>query len=54
MPQQIILERSGKMRWMGHVARIGELNNIKKFSLVNLNGSCHSEDGSLDERIILE
>jgi hypothetical protein len=43
--------KSGRMRWTGHAARMGEMRNTYK---ENLKGRDYSEDLGIDRRIILE
>jgi hypothetical protein len=43
-----------RMRWAGHVARVGEMRNAFKISSENLKGRDHSEDLGVDGRIILK
>jgi hypothetical protein len=46
--------KSGRMKWMRHVAGIGKIRYYTKFWLVNIKGTDHSEDIVVDGRIILE
>jgi hypothetical protein len=43
-----------RMRWAGHVARIGELRYVYKILVEKHEGKSHSEDLGIDVRIILE
>jgi hypothetical protein len=52
-PNIIRVTKSRSMRWMGHVARIGEMRNGYMFWAQYLNGRDHSEDLAVDGRIIL-
>jgi hypothetical protein len=49
-PTVIRVIRSRRMRWMGHVARMGEIRT--KFWSENLKGRDHTEDLGIDEKII--
>jgi hypothetical protein len=42
------------MRWVGHVARMGEMRNAYKIWSENLKARDHSEDLGIDGKIILE
>jgi hypothetical protein len=44
--------KSRRMRWTGHVARMGEMRNAYKFWSGNLRVRDHSEDLGVDGRII--
>jgi hypothetical protein len=43
-----------KMRWAGHVARMGEIKMNTILWLENIKGTDHSEDLSIEGNIILE
>jgi hypothetical protein len=45
--------KSGRMRWVGHVARMGEMRNSYNISL-KPKGKNHSEDLGVDGKIISE
>jgi hypothetical protein len=49
----IIVIKSRRMRWAGHVAHMGDVRNTK-CSSQNLKGRDHAEDLGVDGRIILE
>jgi hypothetical protein len=53
-PNIIRLIKSRSMRWVGHVAHMGEMRNAYKIWLENLKGRDHLEDLGVDGRIILE
>jgi hypothetical protein len=42
------------MRWVGRVACMGEMRNVYKFWLENMNGRDHLEDVGVDGKILLE
>jgi len=42
-----------KMRWMGHVARMGERRGVSRVVVGKPEGKNHLEDPGVDERIIL-
>jgi hypothetical protein len=42
------------MRWVGHVARIGDMRNTYKILVGNQKGRDHMEDLGVDGKIILE
>jgi hypothetical protein len=44
--------KSRRMRWAGHVARMGEMKNAYKLLSRNLNERNHSEDLGKDGKII--
>jgi hypothetical protein len=46
--------KSRKMRWSGHVARMGEMRNAYKVLVGKCEGRDHSEDLGVDGKIILE
>jgi hypothetical protein len=46
--------KSRRIRWAGHVARMGEVKNAYKMFNGKLNGRDHKEDLSVDGKIILE
>jgi hypothetical protein len=46
--------RSRRMRWAGHVARMGEERKIYKISVGKHEGKNHSEDRGVDGRMGLE
>jgi hypothetical protein len=47
--------KSRRMRWMEHVARVGEMRNENKMLIAeNLKGRDQSEDLGVDGKIILE
>jgi hypothetical protein len=50
----ISMIKSRRMRWVGHVAHMGEMRMHKKFWLRNLKGGDHSEDISIGGCIILK
>jgi hypothetical protein len=51
-PNIIRMIKSKMMRWAGHVELMGEMST--KSCLQSLKGRDHSEDLSVDERIILK
>jgi hypothetical protein len=48
---KVIISR--RIRWVGHVACLGEMRNAK-FFLQNLKGKYHFEQLGVDRRIVLE
>jgi len=54
-PPDIRVNKSMWMRWTGHAARVGETGKKHTlFWLENLKGNDHSENQSIDGKIILE
>jgi len=53
-PNTIRVIKSRRMRWAGHVARVGEKRIYVKFWSGHIKGRGHSEYLDLVERIILE
>jgi hypothetical protein len=53
-PNMIRVIKSKRMRWEGHVMLVGEMRKYIKFWSVNPKGRDHSEDLSVDGRIMLE
>jgi hypothetical protein len=45
---------SRRMRWAGHVTRMGNMRNSYKIVVGKLKGIYHAEDISVDVRIILK
>jgi hypothetical protein len=45
--------KSRRMRWAGHVARMGKIINVHKMLFESLKGRDHSENLGVDGRIIL-
>jgi hypothetical protein len=43
-----------RMKWTGHVTRMGEMRNAYSILVWNLNVKDHSEELGVDGRIILE
>jgi hypothetical protein len=43
-----------RMRWLGHVARMGEMRNVYKILVGKTEGKEHLEDLRVDGRIILD
>jgi hypothetical protein len=43
--------KSRRMRWMGHVACLGEMGNVYRIWLTNLKGGGHSEDLGINGRL---
>jgi hypothetical protein len=43
-----------RMRWAGHVERMGEMRSAHRFLSENLKGRDHSEDMDVDGTIILQ
>jgi len=54
VPTIIRVIKSRGMRWVGHVARMGERKVFTGFWYGNLRKSEHLEDPGVDERIILK
>jgi hypothetical protein len=50
----IMMIKSRRMRWPGHVARMGNMRNAYKFLLESLTGRDHAEDLGVDGRIVLK
>jgi hypothetical protein len=46
--------KSKRMRWTGHVVRMGEMRMRTKFLTENLKVRDHSEDLDIDGKIILQ
>jgi len=53
-PNIIRVNKSGRMRRPGHVARMGDMRDVYIFRLENLKGRYRLEDLGVDGRIILE
>jgi hypothetical protein len=54
-PDIVRMIKSRRMRWVGHVARMGEMKNAYKFLLSeNLNRTNHLRDLGVYGRIILK
>jgi hypothetical protein len=52
--QNVKVIKSRRMRWAGHVARMGEMRNTYKILVRKPGGKIHSEDLGVDGKIILE
>jgi hypothetical protein len=50
-PDNIRQIKSRRMRWAGHVARMGEGRNLYRILLRKLEGKIHLEDQRLDGRM---
>jgi len=48
------VNKSERITRDGHVARMGEMRNVYIIFVQNLNGRNHSEDLSVDGKVILE
>jgi hypothetical protein len=53
-PNIIQMMKSERMRWVGHVAHMGEMRNAYKIWLEDLTGRGHLEDTDVDGRIVSE
>ena len=52
-PNIIHVIKLRRMRWVGHVAHMGERRGVYRVLLVKLEGKDHLEDSGIDGRIIL-
>jgi hypothetical protein len=46
--------KSRRIRWTGHLVRMGEMSNVYKILVRNLKGKDYLEDIGVDGKIILE
>jgi hypothetical protein len=53
-PYIILVIKSRRMRWTGHVSHMGEMRSAYRILVANLKGRYHVEDLGVDGRIILE
>jgi hypothetical protein len=53
-PNIIRVMKTRRMRWMGHVARIGEAKNVGRVLIRKTEGRNRLEDLGVDGRIILQ
>jgi hypothetical protein len=53
-PNIIRVMKWRRMRWTGHVARLGKMTNAYRILAENLKGGDHAEDLGVEGKIILD